>query len=121
MRGLPRGRLMREDGGAAVPHVWLADRWWARLRGLLARPPLAPDGSEALMIVPCAHVHTLGMAYPLDLLFIDRDHRVCGWAEHLAPGRSRRCRGARATIELHGGTLERLAPVLGEHWRWEAA
>ncbi|HST45727.1 MAG TPA: DUF192 domain-containing protein [Luteimonas sp.] len=112
------GRIERGDA-PPVARAWRAERWWQRLRGLLFRPALSPDGSEALVIVPCASVHTFGMAYPLDLVFLDREGRVCGWREALAPWRMAGCRGARATVELHGGTLARLAPRMGEAWTWQ--
>ncbi|ADV28901.1 protein of unknown function DUF192 [Pseudoxanthomonas suwonensis 11-1] len=112
---------IRREGAPPIPRAWAADRWWSRLRGLLARPPLAADGSEALLIRPCASVHTVGMAYPLDLVFLDREGRVLEWREQVAPWRAAACRGAAATVELHGGALARLRPCAGERWRWEPA
>ena len=113
------GRISRVDA-PQVPRAWRAERWWQRLRGLLFRPALSADGSEALVIEPCASVHTIGMAYPLDLVFLDRDGRVCGWRERLMPWRFAGCRGARSTVELHGGALARLNPRMGEAWTWQA-
>jgi len=107
--------------GASIPHVWSADTWWSRMRGLLARPALAEDGSEALLIRPCASVHTIGMAYPLDLVFLARDDVVLEWRENVRPYRAAACRGAVATIEFHGGALDRLQPQQGEQWCWRAA
>ena len=113
------GRIERSDG-PGVPRAWMADRWWSRLRGLLGRAPLAADGSEALLIRPCASVHTLGMGYPLDLVFLDREGAVLGWREQLRPWRAAACRNAAVTVEFHGGALQRLQPRQGEYWRWEA-
>lgn len=114
------GRIERA-GAPAIPQVWAADRWWSRLRGLLARPPLAEDGSQALLITPCASVHTFGMRYPLDLVYLDRAGEVVGWCEQLAPWRASGCRRAVATVEFHGGALARLRPRLGEVWQWRSA
>jgi uncharacterized membrane protein (UPF0127 family) len=114
------GRIER-DGAPPIPQVWAADRWWSRLRGLLARPPLAEDGSQALLITPCASVHTIGMRYPLDLVYLDRAGEVVGWREHVAPWRFSACRRAAATVEFHGGAVARLQPRLGEVWRWRSA
>jgi uncharacterized membrane protein (UPF0127 family) len=44
---------------------------WRRMRGLLGRPPLAPG--QGLLIRPCQGVHTLGMAYPIDVVHLDRE------------------------------------------------
>lgn len=112
------GRIRRE-AGAGVPEAWRADRWPQRLRGLLFRTPLARDGSQALLIHPCPSIHTVGMAYPIDVVFLDRDSRVCGWREALAPWRFAACRGARSVVEFHGGALALLKPVQGERWEWQ--
>ena len=46
-------------GRRIAAQVWLADRWWLRLRGLLGRSPLREG--EGLMLEPCKAVHMLGM------------------------------------------------------------
>lgn len=114
------GRIERGDA-APIPQVWVADRWWSRMRGLLARPPLSADGSQALLITPCASVHTVGMRYSLDLVYLDRAGMVVGWREHVAPWRLSACRRAAATVEFRGGALARLHPRLGERWQWRSA
>lgn len=116
---MKRGCIER-SAGAPIPQVWAADTWWSRARGLLARPALATDGSEALLIRPCASVHTIGMGYPLDLVFLGRDDVVLEWRENLRPYRTAMCRRAATTIEFHGGALGRLQPQRGEHWHWRA-
>ncbi|MDR0779432.1 MAG: DUF192 domain-containing protein [Pseudomonadales bacterium] len=111
---------IEREYGTTIPCVWLADRWWSRSRGLLWRAPLAEAGSQALMIEPCASVHTFGMGYALDLVFLDSRRRVCGWRERLVPWRAAACRGARTTVEFHAGTLENLCPQMGEAWIWRS-
>lgn len=117
---MKQGRIHRESKPAIV-RAWMADRWWQRLRGLLLRRPLARDGSEALVIRPCASVHTLGMAYPLDLVFLDARQQVCGWRGNVAPWRAAMCRGAHSVVELHAGVLDALQPEIGETWTWRPA
>lgn len=111
---------IQRDGHTIVPMAWRADRPWLRLRGLLARPPLADQAMEALWLVPCGAIHTIGMRYPLDVVFLDADHRVVGWHADVRPWRSRCGRRARNTIEFSSGAIERLAPDLGEQWLWHA-
>lgn len=45
-----------------------------RRRGLLGRDGLAPD--TAFVIAPTNAVHTFGMRFPIDLLFVKRDGEV---------------------------------------------
>ncbi len=59
-----RGSVLAERADVAASS-------WRRMRGLLGRPPLA--AGEGLLIVPCQGVHTLGMAYPIDVVHLDRD------------------------------------------------
>ncbi len=61
-------------------HIPLATRATAartlgeRLKGLLGRERL-PEG-EALIFPGCSSIHTIGMRFPIDAIFVDRDWRV---------------------------------------------
>ncbi|MBM3667960.1 MAG: DUF192 domain-containing protein [Actinobacteria bacterium] len=70
----------------------------ARLLGLalLDRERAGPG----LLIPRCGSVHTVGMRFELDLLFLDRAGRVLELRRSLGPGRLARCRGAAAVLEL---------------------
>jgi uncharacterized protein len=89
---------------------------WERMRGLLGRPPLAAD--EGLLIEPCPSVHTLGMRYALDIVFVDANYRVLRLIEKLPPLRSAACANARATLELAPGTLSTLGLRVGDALQW---
>lgn len=114
------GALFRGDV-CAVPRVWRADRWGTRLRGLLGRPALAPAAAEGLLLSPCASVHTLGMGYALDIVFLAADGTVLSWRHDVEPWRGCGQAGARETLELHGGSLDTLRPRRGEVLRWQAS
>jgi uncharacterized membrane protein (UPF0127 family) len=51
-----------------------ADTSFARLKGLIGRLRLRHD--EGLWIVPSSGVHTFGVLFPLDLIYLDEDYRV---------------------------------------------
>ena len=67
-----------------------------RLLGLALRrrPP-----THALLLPRCRSVHTFGMRFPLDLIWLDRDGRVLRVDEAVPPWRVRSCRGAAAVLE----------------------
>ena len=67
-----------------------------RLLGLALRrrPP-----AHALLLPRCRSVHTFGMRFPLDLIWLDRDGRVLRVDEAVPPWRVRSCRGAAAVLE----------------------
>lgn len=115
---MKRGALYR-DGTCLVPHVAYTTNAWERLRGLLGRPRLQPG--EALLIDPCPSVHTIGMTYPLDLLFLDADFRLLKQVGHLRPLSWSACRDARATVELAPGSLQALSLKAGDRLEWRAA
>lgn len=65
----------------------VADTHWTRLRGLLG---LAADdfgNGSGLWIVPCHGVHTLGMGFPIDVIYLDRAMNVIDIQSALRPWR----------------------------------
>ena len=91
--------------------VRIATRFLARARGLLAGPPLEPD--EALLIAPCSSIHTFGMRYPIDVVFLDRNARVTRVCPQVPAGRIRFGWGAAAVLELRAGQAARLGLTAG--------
>lgn len=57
----------------------------ARMRGLLGRDAL-PAG-QALLISPCRAIHTLGMRFPIDARFYDRQGKLVRQTLNIKPGR----------------------------------
>ena len=62
-----------------------ADTHMTRLRGLLGRMKLRSD--EGLWLVPCQGIHTIGLVFPIDVIYLDDNHRVIHLIEHLGPFR----------------------------------
>ncbi|MCL2658841.1 MAG: DUF192 domain-containing protein [Betaproteobacteria bacterium] len=92
--------------------ITCARSFFARLRGLLARPPL--DATEALLIAPCNSVHTVGMRYAIDVVFLDRDERIVRIVRDLRPLRFAWCPRAKAVLECRAGTAERAGWRVGD-------
>jgi uncharacterized membrane protein (UPF0127 family) len=80
---------------------------WERMRGLLGRDRL--EAGEAMLLLACRWVHTFGMRFPIDVVFLDAHYRVVRLAPDLKPNRlSPFVPAARMTVELPAGTLARL-------------
>ena len=62
-----------------------ADTHMARLRGLLGRMRLRSE--EGLWLVPCQGIHTFGLLFPIDVVYLDANLRVIHLIEHLGPFR----------------------------------
>jgi uncharacterized membrane protein (UPF0127 family) len=84
--------------------VEVADRGPARTRGLLGRQSLGKG--EGLWIVPCEAVHTFGMRFAIDLVFLDRRNVVRKVRSSVRPWRLSGCLRAHSVIELAAGTLK---------------
>ena len=99
-----------------MPAVWKTESAWDRARGLLGRPAL--EWGQALWIEPCNNVHTLGMAYALDLAFLDARGIIKKLVRDVKPLRVAAARGAQVTLEMRSGQLDRLALKLGDMVAW---
>ncbi|MHB8785468.1 MAG: DUF192 domain-containing protein [Thauera sp.] len=88
-----------------------AERLPDRLRGLLGKPPPAPG--HALLITPCASVHTAFMRYPIDIVFLNSRGIILKLVEALRPWRIAACWRARHTLELAAGEARRLGLMPG--------
>lgn len=74
------------------------------MRGLAKLDALAPD--EALHIPRCRSVHTVGMRFALDLLWLDRDGAVVRVDHDVAARRLRTCLRARSVVECVAGEAD---------------
>lgn len=80
-----------------------ASSFWSRARGLLNTKKF-PRGFDGLYLEPCSAVHTLGMHYDIDLLFLDKNLRVVKIEKWVAPQRfSIACKDAYGVVELRAG------------------
>ncbi|HEX5609590.1 MAG TPA: DUF192 domain-containing protein [Solirubrobacterales bacterium] len=99
MRPLPRRRVCGRD----VP---IAAGLRARLLGLALLPRAA--AGAGLVLPRCASVHTFGMRFRLDLVFLDARGRVLSVRCQVPPRRVAWHRGAAAVLEIpsaEGGEL----------------
>jgi uncharacterized membrane protein (UPF0127 family) len=62
-----------------------ANSFWKRLVGLLNRSSVARG--EGLLIDRCYGIHTIGMRFPIDVLFLDKDFRVLRAVKSVRPFR----------------------------------
>lgn len=102
----PAALELHIDGRPSGCRVRTALRWWSRAVGLLATPRL--EDPSGLWIAPCNSVHTFGMRYPIDVVFLARDGAVQRVVAGLRPWRAAACRRAHTTLELRAGLAGRL-------------
>ena len=81
--------------------MYLAASFRARLLGLAGLREMPPG---AVLLIPrCSSVHTFGMRFDLDVLFLDGAFEVIGERRAVKPGRLVWHRGARAVAEFQAG------------------
>jgi uncharacterized protein len=94
------------DGRGTNLRIRTALRWWARAVGLLTTSGL--EDPCGLWISPCNSVHTLGMRYAIDVVFMNADGRIAKVVEQLPPWRAAGCLNAKSTLELRAGLAGQL-------------
>jgi uncharacterized membrane protein (UPF0127 family) len=89
-----------------------------RLRGLLGRSSLGRGAG--LLIERCGSVHTVGMRFALDLVFLDRAWRVVRVVRKVRPGRLMVWGGWRAArvLESEAGCLDLGEMKVGDTLQW---
>jgi uncharacterized membrane protein (UPF0127 family) len=92
--------------------VQIAGNGRDRRKGLLGRECL--NSGEGLWIVPCEAVHTFGMRFAIDLVYLDRKHRVIKTRSQVRPWRLSACLTAHSVIELAPGTIRKTRTMRGD-------
>jgi uncharacterized membrane protein (UPF0127 family) len=108
--------------------VRVADTHLARLRGLIGSKKLRTDGG--VWLVPSQGIHTIGMLFPIDVLYLDKEQRVIDLIEHLGPFRISPVRiRCESVLELPSRTIYESQTEVGDellicsalemeiHWR----
>jgi uncharacterized membrane protein (UPF0127 family) len=114
-------RVTNETRGAVLAsQSGLADSFVRRGLGLMGRKSLSEGGG--LVIRPCNGVVSFFMRFPIDVVFVDRDGRVCHLLNNLAPWKaSRIVRSSKLVVELPEGTIDRTGTKVGDSIRIEPA
>ncbi len=100
-------------GKSVADNLMTAKTVLARMKGLLGRDSLSIG--EGLLIQPCMGIHTFGMKFPLDIVFLDREDKVVAVKQNMPPNRMSRIYFTSASVlELPAGTLGSLRMVKGD-------
>src|ERR1700682_5394095 len=93
----------------------LADSYLRRLVGLLGKTRRWAQLGRGLWIVPSRGVHTIGMMFPIDLIFLSKEKQVLHVEEHLRPFRiSKVSLKATSVLELPPHTIYRSGTQVGD-------
>ena len=90
----------------------MADSSAARRTGLLRHERL--EAGEGLWIVPCEAIHTFGMKFPIDVVFLSRQREVVKIVPALPRWRIAVCFRAHSVLELGAGQAEAAGLRIGD-------
>lgn len=94
--------LVTRDGVCVASRVQTAAGFTSRFIGLLNRRYL--EDSEALLLRPGGSIHTFGMRFGIDVLFLDRQMRILKIVRRLQPWRLALApRKTRSVLEVASG------------------
>jgi uncharacterized membrane protein (UPF0127 family) len=63
---------------------------------------------EALLIYPCNSIHTFFMKFPIDVAFLDKQHKVVKIVQDMPAGKLQSCHIiAKSTLEMNSGSIAR--------------
>lgn len=100
-------------GSLLAEKIWVAQSFFERLKGLIGEKPL--EGCEALLIPFCNGVHTFGMGFPIDVIYLDREGKVLAALSALKPNSFGPINFHSARVlELPEGTLKQTQTQLGD-------
>jgi uncharacterized protein len=101
--------------------VELAATQWARLKGLIGRSADEFTAGAGLWISPCQGIHTIGMSFPIDVVYLDSARRALRTYHGLAPFRlAALSLKTRSVLEFPEGTLLRSGTQPGDYLELEA-
>ena len=95
----------------------IADNSKTRKTGLLKHQRL--ESGEGLWITPCEGVHTAGMKFPIDVLFLDKKRKVVKIRAAMPRWRMSACLWAHSVLELPSGTAAATKTSAGDLLEFE--
>ncbi|MDP9261492.1 MAG: DUF192 domain-containing protein [Actinomycetota bacterium] len=94
-------RVVAESGAVVCTHCEVEEGMLGRMRGLLGRRGLESGGG--MLLAPAPSVMTFFMRFSIDVVFLDREHRIVGISHTMQPWRVAGARHAFAALELPAG------------------
>ncbi|EPJ47042.1 MAG: hypothetical protein OFPII_16150 [Osedax symbiont Rs1] len=91
--------------------IVITETFKERNRGLFTLAKLQPG--QGLLITPCRSVHSFGMAYAIDLLYLNKQLQVVKIISNMLPNRMSLALRGYSTLELLSGEAQRLGIGLG--------
>lgn len=87
-----------KDGKVILKNVLIYDTFFKRLHGLMFKKSFPMDG---VLLVPCKQIHTFFMAFPIDVIFLNKEGIVLDALPSIEPGKvSKLYKSCQKVLEL---------------------
>ncbi|WP_282109890.1 DUF192 domain-containing protein [Shewanella algicola] len=107
---------IKSNKGSCIDNVIYANKTVSRLKGLLGQRSLTMQ--QGLLIAPCNSVHTFGMKFDIDVVFLDKNNKVVKIKTSVKPARMTSCFGSKKVLELASGSAEYNNISIGDSLSW---
>jgi uncharacterized membrane protein (UPF0127 family) len=115
---LPKLRVTNQSRGQVLAdRADIADTSAKRRTGLLKHTGLEPG--EGLWIAPCEGVHTFGMKFAIDVLFLNKKKKILKVRPNMVRRRMALSLRAHSVLELPAGTIEATGTAKGDQLEFE--
>ncbi len=100
-----KNSMILRDGKVLFGEVKVADRFGSRLVGLLRTAGLTEN--QGLLLKKCNQVHTFGMKFPIDVIFLSKDGDILHKEPEMEPGKvSPHVKKAYWVLEVRSGACD---------------
>ena len=110
------GYLTHDNTNCVIKNVYKTTNFFERMRGLLGKQKLNVD--EGLLIRPCSSVHTFGMRFTIDVVFLDNELTIVKTVKSLKPWRMAASNASYIVLELAENSINKLKLMTGQQLEW---
>jgi len=111
-----RGYITDIHANCIIEHVYKTTNFFERMRGLLFKEKL--QTRTGLIIAPCSSVHTFGMRYSIDVVFLDKELNIVKLVKSLKPWRIAASTASCIVLELVEDSINTLQLTTGQQLVW---
>lgn len=101
-----------KDNKVIANDAQLANTFFSRLKGLLGTQQF--ESGKGLIIRPCNSIHTIGMKYAIDVLFMDEHDQILKIVMDMPAGKFSLCRNGSYVVELPAGIAAATGTAVGD-------
>jgi len=99
-------------------HIRIAESFYEKLVGLLKDKVL--DSQQGLLLNGCKQVHTIGMKFPIDVIFLNKEGVILHFENNMLPRQmSKYIKRAFYCLELKSGAIQEHDLKLNDHIEFE--